>query len=59
MLLIINFICSRDRIPSLEEQIRMIIKKNLSLVAMVPGKDDIVGLLIIDEKVKEKSDDSY
>ena len=32
----------------------MIIKKNLSLVAMVPGKDDIVGLLIIDEKVQSK-----
>ena len=40
------------RIPSLENLIKGIIKKNLSLVALVPGKDDIVGLLIIDEKVK-------
>ena len=39
------------RIPSLENQIKDIIKKNFSLVAMIPGTDDIAGLLIIDEKV--------
>ena len=47
----LNVKISIFRIPSLENQIQDIIKKKLSLVAMIPGTDDIAGLIIIDEKV--------
>ena len=40
-----------SRIPSLENYIKTIIRKNLSLVALMPGTEQIIGLVIVDEKV--------
>ena len=40
-----------SRIPSLENYIKAIIRKNLSLVALMPGTEQIIGLVIVDEKV--------
>ena len=35
----------------MENYIKAIIRKNLSLVALMPGTEQIIGLVIVDEKV--------
>ena len=35
----------------MENYIKTIIRKNLSLVALMPGTEQIIGLVIVDEKV--------
>ena len=52
MPVIITFLIPQiSRIPSLENYIKAIIRKNLSLVALMPGTEQIIGLVIVDEKV--------
>ena len=53
MPVIITFLIPQiSRIPSLENYIKAIIRKNLSLVALMPGTEQIIGLVIVDEKVR-------